>query len=96
MFLCFINMYIVKKIQLSKFEDLVGFIQQFTNGTASHLATRMELQGTVQNGKFLKAEREWDKKVINKRKGYFRQHHLPLREGREADYLPGACQEISY
>ena len=58
---------LLKKIQLSKFEDLVGFIQQFTNGTASHLATRMELQGTVQNGKFLKAEREWDKKVINKR-----------------------------
>ena len=58
----------------------------------------MELRGTVQNGKVLKAEREWDKKVINKRKGYFRQDHLPLREGRvcQADYFPVACQEISF
>ena len=28
------------KIQLSKFEDLIGFINQFTNQLASHLASR--------------------------------------------------------
>jgi len=32
-----------KKIQLSKFEDLTGFIQLFMNWAASHLANEKEL-----------------------------------------------------
>ena len=37
------------KIQLSKFEDLIGLIKQFTNRPASHIASREELQGVVQD-----------------------------------------------
>lgn len=36
------------------------------NQTASNLAKRKELQGTVQNGRFLKAERGGGKDVIDK------------------------------
>ena len=31
------------------FKDLIGFIQQLMNQTASHLADREELHGAVQN-----------------------------------------------
>lgn len=37
-------------------EDLIGFLQQFINQAAPHLASREELQGAVQNGRLLKAE----------------------------------------
>ena len=52
------------------------------NWAASHLASinRKELWGGVQSGRFLKAERGWDHKVIKERKDYFRQGHLPLGE----------------
>lgn len=34
----------MKKSRLSKFEDLIGFIQRFKNQTAAPVATRGELQ----------------------------------------------------
>ena len=37
------------KIQLSIFEDLIGFIVPFMNGALSYVANRKEPQGTVQN-----------------------------------------------
>jgi len=40
------------KIQLGKFEDLIGFTKQFMNQSVSHLVSR-ELQGVVQYGRFL-------------------------------------------
>lgn len=40
------------KFQLGKFKDLIGFINEFMNWVASHLASRGELQGTVQHGRF--------------------------------------------
>ena len=66
--------------------------------SASFSLNRKEFQRATGWERCLRAEREWDKKVINKRKGYFRQDHLPLREGRvcQADYFPVACQEISF
>lgn len=42
-----------KKIQLSKCEDEIGFIEQFMNQVAFYLADRKELQGDVQNGRLL-------------------------------------------
>lgn len=39
------------KIQLSKFEELIGFIKRVINLTAPHLASRMP-EGVVQNRKF--------------------------------------------
>ena len=39
------------KIEQTKFEDLIGFIQQFINQTAFHVAIRKKLQRVVQNGK---------------------------------------------
>ena len=36
-----------KKIQLIKFEDLIGFIQQLLKLAASHLTSRGELQGGI-------------------------------------------------
>lgn len=41
------------KIQLSKFQDLIGFTKGFMNQEASHLATRRELLGIVQNRRFI-------------------------------------------
>ena len=41
------------KIQLSKLEDLIGFIKEFMNQAVSCLASTEMLQGVVQNGRFL-------------------------------------------
>ena len=41
------------KIQSSKFEDLIGFIQQLVNQTASHRTNRSVFQGAVQAEVFL-------------------------------------------
>lgn len=40
------------KIHLSKFEDLIGFIQRIVTLTASHLADRKVLQEADQNDRF--------------------------------------------
>lgn len=42
----------VEKRKLSKFEDVIGFIKQFMNWAASHLAGREILRGVVKNGRF--------------------------------------------
>lgn len=42
--------WVENKIQPSKFEDLIGFIKQFMNQTASQLEGYSE--GIVQNGRF--------------------------------------------
>lgn len=42
-----------KKIQLSKFGDLIDFNKEVINWAASHLARRWALQGFVLNGMFL-------------------------------------------
>lgn len=55
------------KIQLSKVEDLIGFIKQCINPAASHLAGRRKLLEVVHNGMSLE-EGGWNKEVINKRK----------------------------
>lgn len=54
-----------KKIQLSKFEDLIVFIQLCMNWAAPHLATRRMLDRVVQNGRFFIG---WSKKVLTKEK----------------------------
>lgn len=41
------------RIQPIKSEDLIGFIEWFTNWAASHLAARKTLQKIVENGRFL-------------------------------------------
>ena len=48
------------KIQLNKFEDLMGFSKQFMNWAALHLASRKELQRATERERFLKAESVWD------------------------------------
>ena len=40
-------MVLLKNIQQSKFEDLIGFVQQIMKLTASHLASREMLRGVV-------------------------------------------------
>ena len=45
-------MVLKNKIQLSKSEDLICFIQQYVNQEALHLASRKVLQGAVQNEDF--------------------------------------------
>lgn len=64
-----------KKFQLSKFEDLIDFIQLFINQVASTLAARRVLQGAVQSG-FLQVKGVWGKEIVSKRKGYFWPGHL--------------------
>lgn len=39
------------KIQVSKFEDLIGFLQQLLNWAASRLESRKELAEAVENGR---------------------------------------------
>ena len=67
----------LNKIQPSKFEDLIGFIQRFMNQAVSYLATRRTLQRAVQNGMFL-LEEGWGNAAIRKRKVsiIFRPGHL--------------------
>lgn len=63
------------------------------NPTASHLANRKGCQRAAEKEKLLKAERVWDKEVINKRKDYFKQGYLTLVEGRgQSGILPHWCQ----
>lgn len=57
----------IKRIQPSKFEDLVGFFSWFMNQAASHPASRKELQGTPERERLLKPERGWDKEVVNRK-----------------------------
>lgn len=38
---------------MRSFEELIGFINQFMNQAASHLVTKRELPGVVQNRGFL-------------------------------------------
>ena len=52
------------------------------NQAEYNLVHRKELQIIAEKEGFLKAERRWDKEVTNKRKGYFRQSHLPVGDGR--------------
>lgn len=73
-----------KTIQLSKYEDLIGFIQQCVVWAASHLAERRERRRAAEKDRILEVERGWDKQVISKRQDYFRQGHLPLRDERES------------
>lgn len=40
-----------KKLQLNKFEDLIGFMKQFMNRAASHPASREMHPVVVRNGK---------------------------------------------
>lgn len=82
----------IKRIQPSKFEDLVGFISWFMNQAASHPASRKELQGTTERERLLKPERGWDKEVVN-RKELFEQGTF-LWETKIFIGLPGADQEI--
>lgn len=47
-----------------KLEDLVGFVQQFMNWAASHLAHRKELWRTVEKERFFKGRNwVWKKEV---------------------------------
>ena len=55
------------KIELSKLEDLTGFIKQFMNRAASHPARRRVLWGVVQIGRFLQ-EGECGEEVTTNRK----------------------------
>lgn len=41
------------KIQPGKFEDMIGFIRQFMNEAASHLASKEMLQGVAQMEGFI-------------------------------------------
>ena len=52
------------------------------NQAEYNLVHKKELQIIAEKEGFLKAERRWDKEVTNKRKGYFRQSHLPVGDGR--------------
>lgn len=64
------------------------------NRTASHLATDGSSEKLDKIGGFHK-QKGWDKEV--NRVAYFRQGHLPLREGWgsfQADYLPNVDQEF--
>ena len=45
--------FVQTQTQLHKFEDLIGFIQQFSNLEVSYLASRRELWAAVQNGRLL-------------------------------------------
>ena len=47
------------------------------NLAASHLESRKDLRGAVQNGRFLKAKNVWDKEVKEK-KGLFQASHVPV------------------
>lgn len=46
-----------KTVQLSKFKDLIDFIQRFMKQVASHLANGKETQGAVENRRFFKAKK---------------------------------------
>ena len=46
------------------------------------LQNRKEFQRATGWERFLRVEREWDKKVINKGKNYFRQAHFLVGEDR--------------
>lgn len=61
--ICFANT-VKNRIQPNKFEDLLGFIKQFMNQAAFHLATRRVLREVVQNKIFI--ERRVGKRAINK------------------------------
>ena len=67
LFLAVFPLWLVKKIQLSKFENQIGFIKLFMNGAAFHVGSRERLQGFVQSGRLL-WRKEWDRKVSHKRK----------------------------
>ena len=72
-------------IQPNQFQDLIGFFKGFTNPAASHLASRGELPGAVQNGRFLE-EGGWSKKVVSERKGLFQARFLSLGEKSRGSY----------
>lgn len=44
---------IAKKIQPSKFKDVIGFMQWFINPAASNLIDRKELQGSIKSERLL-------------------------------------------
>ena len=52
------------------------------NQAAFHLKNRKELQKAAEKERFLKAEREWDKEVINEKNGIF-QASSPSFGGRQ-------------
>lgn len=60
------------------------------NWAAFHIANGKELRRAIQNGRILKAERAWDKEVMNG------QDRLPVGDkiASHVDYLTGADQEI--
>lgn len=53
------------KIQLWKFKDQIGFMKGFMNQATSHLVNRKEPQRATEKEKKLKAEKGWDKEVMN-------------------------------
>ena len=73
------------KIQPSKFEDLIGFIQQFMSRAASHLERRKALWEVVQNGRFYR-RREGGTEVT--RLDSFRQGYRPLKRNGVSGRLP--------
>lgn len=69
------------KIQVGKFEDLIGFIQVFMDQAISHLASGRKLQVAVQNGKFLRAEKKVEP-GWHQGKTRILSDHLPLENKR--------------
>ena len=69
---------VLKKNQLSKFEDQIGFTKESVNQAEYNPVPRKELLIIAGKVRLLKAGWGWDKEVTNKRKGYFRQGHLPI------------------
>ena len=84
----------IKRIQLSKFEDLVGVISWFMNQAASHPASRKELQGTPERERLLKPERGWDKEVVNRKELFEQGTFLWETKIFIGQLPPGAAQEI--
>ena len=79
---CYFSLLLKSKIQLSKFEDLLGFSEWLPNWAESLLGSRKALKGVVQNGRFLQEE-GWGKESNSKRKEtiILRPCHLLLGEG---------------
>lgn len=61
---------VLKKIQLSKFENLIGFIKQFMNLGATHLASRCSEELYLVEG-FYRKECEARKLTAKEKKSLF-------------------------
>lgn len=69
-------MLIKNKILLRKFEDLIGFVNWFTNQAASRLASRGGLQ-VIPNGRFFYRKEGGVRKLLAKEKDCSRQDCFP-------------------